>query len=397
MPRVPRHLSALALTSCLLPLAGCTIGTPERAPQAESGSAETPSASTPATEPLEITIAAAGDLLFHSPVNDNAALNAAAAGEGRAFDYRPQFAEISPLLTEADAAFCHLETPISWDNVNISTPGPYLIFNTPREAAMSIKEAGYDACDFASNHTLDQGLDGISATEDGVRTAGLGYAGPTMSKLDAGKAEMVDAGKATIGYLAYSYTLPNAGDVTYDIPEDAPWLAQAHWPTMEAEGILKHAQQARDDGADFVVVYLHWGLEYNQMPTDQQMDLAHDLLNSDLVDVVLGSHAHVIQPCEKINGKHVIYGMGNSISNQGPSQLAELPPSSQDGMIAQVTLKRAADGSVTSDFAYQPTWVDIDAGHIIRRVSPETNPDSWARTTQAVDALGGCDAKTISG
>lgn len=98
--------------------------------------------------------------------------------------------------------------------------------------------------------------------------------------------------------------------------------------------------------------------------------------------------------CEAINGKQVIYGMGNSLSNQGPSQDASLIPATQEGMLATFTLTRDAGGTVRTEMVYQPTRVDIP-GHVIRLVTPESRPETWQRATSAVDLLGGCGAVAV--
>src|SRR5699024_2898295 len=121
--------------------------------------------------------------------------------------------------------------------------------------------------------------------------------------------------EVTVAQLAYTYTIYNSGAPTTDVPPEAPWLAESLWPLTGAEGIIEDAEAARADGADFVVVSMHWGSEYWTDPTDQQRELAAQLLESDAVDLILGTHVHVIQPCEKINGKYVIYGLGNFLSN----------------------------------------------------------------------------------
>ncbi|WP_131105157.1 CapA family protein [Ornithinimicrobium sufpigmenti] len=362
-----------------------------------------------ADAPVAITIAASGDVLPHSWVNVSARIYAGSEDrsmyptDGASYDYTPMFADIADLVSGADLALCHLETPLSPDNTNLSYPNT-LSFNTPREMADALSGAGYDGCDFASNHTMDRGIQGVADTEQVLRGVGMGYAGPTAREDRAGRAEVYEVatdsgGVARVGHLAYTYTYPNSGSPTTYIPQEAPWLEQAHWPTLGSAGILEQAQAAREEGADFVVLSMHWGEEYQAQPTRQQRELAQDLLGSDAVDLILGTHVHVIQPCEQINGKHVIYGLGNSLSNQSPTTAASLRPETQEGMVALLTLSRDEQGAVSSSMAYQPTRVEIPPelapGHNIRLVSPQTHPESWERTVAAVDLLGGCDAEPL--
>lgn len=353
-------------------------------------------------EPLEITLAATGDILTHSRVNVTA--NRYAGGAEGTYDYAPMYAEVAPLLSAADLTLCHMETPLSPDNTNLSVPD-VLVFNTPHQMADALAGAGVDGCDFASNHTMDLGLSGLEATEQVIRDAGMGYAGPTAHEDRAGEAQVYDVpaedGTAQVAHLAYTYTYPNSGVPTTSVPGEAPWLESALWPLVGSEEILRQAQAARADGADFVVVSMHWGNEYQSQPTEDQTRIAHELLGSEAVDLILGTHVHVIQPCEKVNGKHVVYGLGNFLSNQSPDVASGLLPQTQEGMVAQFTLRRDEDGVVTTEMTYQPTRVDIrpwdmETGpHVIQPVSPETHPETWERTTATVDSLGGCDATAV--
>ncbi|GAA1168567.1 CapA family protein [Ornithinimicrobium humiphilum] len=378
-------------------------GTAAPAPQEPTdGETEEPAEPEPAEGPLEITLAATGDILAHSRLNLTA--NAYAGGVEGAYDYTPMFVDVGPLISAADLALCHMETPVSPDNTNLSIPDT-LSFNTPHQIVDALKGAGVDGCDFASNHTMDRGIAGVEATEQVLRDAGLGYAGPTAHEDRAGKAEVYEVptsegATARVAHLAYTYTYPNAGGPTTDVPGEAPWLVESSWPNLGAEGILEQASRARDEGADFVVVSMHWGGEYNAQPLDEQVQLAHALLESDDVDLILGTHVHVIQPCDRINGKHVAYGLGNFLSNQSPDTNVNLSAPTQEGMVATFTLRRDEAGTVTTQMQYQPTRVEIVPGaqpgpHVVRLVSPETYPETWARTTATVDALGTCEATPV--
>lgn len=332
-----------------------------------------------------VSIGAAGDILPHARVIENGQSNAAASGES-GYDFSPMFAQVTDALSEPDISMCHLETPLSADNSNLTAPRT-LVFNTPREMAGALAGAGFDGCDFASNHTFDQGLTGVSDTADVLADAGLEYAGPAATEEEAGSGAWYEVQDIAVAQFAYSYTLLNQGEPNTIVPEGAPWMEQYLWLERGAEGIIADAEQARDDGADFVVVSMHWGQEYQAAPTDQQRELATELLESEAVDLILGTHVHVVQPCEEINGRYVLYGMGNFLSNQSPSQDPNLLPGTQDGMIAQVELTRDEDGEVSSTLAVQPTFVNIQ-DHVIQPVSPESNPESYDRTISALTSLG---------
>jgi poly-gamma-glutamate capsule biosynthesis protein CapA/YwtB (metallophosphatase superfamily) len=181
-----------------------------------------------------------------------------------------------------------------------------------------------------------------------------------------------------VAHLAYSYTILNRGDPSTETPPGAPWLGAAMWPIQQAAGIIAAAHQARQADADVVVVSLHWGQEYNWTPTKDQTALAEALLGSPDIDLILGTHVHVVQPCQTVHDKLVFYGLGNSLSNQSSQVDSNLKPQTQDGMIATVTVSRDATGKVTDSATYQPTSVDLN-GHVIRLATKTGNPTTWNR------------------
>lgn len=347
----------------------------------------------PQTSPARIVIGAAGDILPHNRVVQNAAANA--GGDG--YDFGPMFADVAELISETDLALCHLETPLSVDNTNLAVPGT-LVFNSPREVATGLAEAGFDGCDFASNHTMDRGISGIAETEQVLADAGLGYAGPASQAEGAGEPAWYEVDGIRVAHLAYTYTLPNDWGPNTHVPADAPWLERNLWPAIGVEGITEDADEARAAGADFVVASMHWGGEYIAEPTTDQREIATALLESASVDLILGTHVHVVQPCERINDRYVLYGLGNFLSNQSPDTTnGALLPETQEGMVAQVTLSRDADGTVTSSLAVQPTRVQID-NHVIRLATPEQHATTYERTLSTLRSLGegSCDVTPLS-
>lgn len=387
--------ATLALSACGLvqrvddPVAApTTVESPAPTPPSVP---ETPTPEpTPTIEPVTVTIAAAGDILSHAPVNNTAARYAGGAtGE---FDYVPMFADVAPILSAADVALCHLETPLSIDNTGLTQRG-VLVFNTPHQMADALVEAGFDGCDFASNHTLDHGVSGLRDTIKVAEAAGLVMAGPTADPETSGQPGMHEAQGVSVAHLAYSYTAFNNWGPNSEVPGDAPWFADSMWPIIGAEGVKADAQAARDAGADIVVVSMHWGQEYVTAPTQDQREIARELLESEAVDVILGTHVHVIQPCETINGRTVFYGLGNFLSNQSPSTASSLRPETQEGMIATIAITRDSDGGLTQEVTYQPTRVQID-GHVVRLATPDQHAETFNRTVRTLGSLGegACDA-----
>lgn len=294
-----------------------------------------------------VTLAFAGDVLPHMPLSRKAAEYGRLVGQ--AYDYAPMFAAIRPVLESADLAICHMEVPLHPDG---EAPSGYPSFGAPPELVAGIRAGGYDGCSTASNHSLDRGRRGIDRLLDEMDTQGLGHNGTSRNpdQDGGGLATFYDMDGVRIAHLSWAY-----GFNGYSLPQDAPWAANL----IDTNRILMAAAKARLDGADLVVVSLHWGVEYRHDPTPFQEQVAQELTASPDVDLIIGHHAHVVQPISKVNDKFVVWGLGNQLSNQ--RQMA-----SRDGLTVKVHANRDAFGHwrVTSIDAV-PTFVDIATFRVI--------------------------------
>ena len=340
----------------------------------------------PSAEPKswQARLAFTGDLLSHTAVFRQAQAN---GGDELAYDYRPMFELVRETVSDADLAICHLETPLSPDNRGLSG---YPTFNAPGDLAAAIALVGYDGCSTASNHSLDQGIAGIDDTLELFDQAGLGHAGMARTALEAAIPRLYSVNGVTIGHLSYTYGLNGL-----ILPDDKPWAVHVN----SAEDILSEARVAIELGAEFVVLSIHWGAEYQIAPTAQQRALAKELLVGDEIDLIVGTHAHVIQPVERVGGNIVIYGLGNFLSNQSPQSCRSCPPESTDGVIVLVDLMEGESGDVeVAVVSAVPTWVDrrtfaiVDVGAALAADSmPELTrqlEQSWARTTTTLRSYG---------
>ncbi|MCY3889903.1 MAG: CapA family protein [bacterium] len=340
----------------------------------------------PSAEPQSwhARLAFTGDLLSHGPVFRQAQAN---GGEDLAYDYRPMFELVQDTLSDADLAVCHLETPLSPNNRNLSG---YPLFNAPGDLAVAIAHVGYDGCSTASNHSLDQGITGINDTLDLFDQAGLGHAGMARTALEGAIPRLYSVNGVTIGHLSYTYGLNGL-----ILPDDKPWAVDIN----SVQDILGEARAAIELGAEFVVLSIHWGAEYQVAPTSQQRSLAKELLAGDEIDIIVGTHAHVIQPVERLGGNLVIYGLGNFLSNQSPQSCRSCPPESTDGVIVLVDLVEGETGALdVAAISAVPTWVDrrtftiVDVGAALAAgTSSELTSQleqSWARTTATLRSYG---------
>jgi len=294
------------------------------------------------TAPRTFTIAAAGDVLIHGRVARVAALHG-----GGDYDFTSMLAPMEPWIGDADLAICHMEGTISADNTGLSY---YPLFVAPRQIAEAIAAAGWDTCSTASNHAVDAGWDGIVETLDMLDAAGVRHDGTARDE-DERLPGLYRANGVTVAHMSYTYGLNGLPK-----PSGKPWAVNV----IDAEAILADAAWARAQGAEFVIVSLQWGVEYTVSPTGPQLALAQTLTASPDVDLILGSHAHVVQPIDVVNGKVVVYGMGNHLSNQN-SSYGDTYYGTEDGLTVLVTVTEGPGGGfVSSGVEFVPTWVRLD-------------------------------------
>jgi poly-gamma-glutamate capsule biosynthesis protein CapA/YwtB (metallophosphatase superfamily) len=294
-------------------LAACTgDGAPSAEPSPSATETLSPTTTpTPTPKPRAFTLVGTGDVLLHERLWRQAERDAARTGNGT-LDFAPQLANIAPIVSAADLAICHLEVPLA------PREGPYQgypTFSGPPHVVGALAATGYDACSTASNHTLDQGAAGVKRTLDTLDAAGLGHAGSARTPAEAERTTILDVetaeGPVRVALLSYTYGF---NGIPY--PE-----GQTFWANeIDERSILADAATARQRGADVVVAALHWGTEYDHNPNAQQAKLAPRLIASPDIDLLLGHHAHVVQPIENVSGEWVVYGMGNLMANHAEPQ-----------------------------------------------------------------------------
>ena len=356
--------------------------TPPPTDGAPTSGAPTPGASaTLAPRPARsFTLVATGDIISHGAIAERAAT--AAEGTGSGWDFTPLFGRVRPILAGADLALCHLESPLSRHDDDLSFRGT---FRVPSTLADAIADAGYDGCSLASNHSLDSGPSSVTATLHHLRRVGLATTGMAEAADAAGPA-WYEPGGIRVAHLSVTDLLNGR-----DLPMDPPWMV----PHLDVDRVVTDARAARDAGAEFVVVSVHWGEEYRADPTDRQRTAGRRLLAAPEVDLVLGHHAHVVQPVERLDGDALAYGLGNFLTNQ-PGDAANpcrsCPQETQDGLIAWFQVRADDGGAAIVDAGYVPTWVDREHDHQVvpigvddpDHVDPEALAASAARTAAVV-------------
>ena len=339
----------------------------------------------PTPTPLPIatrTLLFSGDVLSHEPVI--AAAGQYGDGGEWPYDYRPMFADVAARVSRADLAICVLETPVSADNTGLAG---YPTFNAPRELPDALLDAGYDGCSTASNHSMDRGPAGIVTTLDEMDRVGLGHAGMARTADESEQPRIYDLDGVRVAHLSFTYGLNG-----FVLPADQPYLVDVN----DFNAIIAKAERARAAGADLVVLSIQWGNEYQRSPSDEQLVLADRLTSSGALDVIIGNHVHVVQPAAVVNDVPVVYGLGNSLSNQSDDCCRT---GTQDGVMFEVTVAgNAGSGYEVTGLAFAPTWVDRSTYTIIDLIAaledPALDPSvrsvyeaSFNRTVEAVHSL----------
>ena len=352
-----RHFGLISGPLALVLLAvGCS-GADDPGSASSSGP-PSPSTSTPTTptptpsptpRPRTFTLAATGDVLLHERLWAQARRD---AGDGAEMDFAPQLAGIEPVISAADVAICHLEVPLA------APGGPF---------------EGYPA--FSGPPQVATGLAGTP--QEAQRTSML----------------TVETEGAPVKLALLSYTFGFNG-IPY--PDGETWRSDE----IDEAGIVADAAAARADGADVVVAALHWGDEYVHEPNEVQRTLAPQLINSPDIDLLLGHHAHVVQPMQNVDGEWIVYGMGNLMANH-----AEPEGPKSEGLLTRFTFtENPGDGGFDVSVAeylplyqtYEPPVEVLDVVSALRTGDVGTAgkarlEQALARTTEVVESLGGAD------
>ncbi len=285
-------LAALFVVGCALGIRAALAPAPETPPVPEG--------------PARVSFVAVGDNLPEIEMAAYADAQAGETGDGD-YDYTPIYAPIRDYVQAADLAYVKQETHLGGDDIG---PKGYPSFNTTDQMADAIVDTGFDLVGSASNHSYDWGYFGANDHSRAVWNAQpVAFAGTASSAEEAEKIATVERNGITFALLDYTY-----GVNGYD-QEDLPDYAVSYMDKDRIEADVARAQEL----ADVVLVAMHWGTENLMEADDTQRDYAQFL--ADLgVDVVLGSHPHVIGPMTWLTGEGgnqtlVAYSLGNFTSN----------------------------------------------------------------------------------
>ncbi len=321
----PAAASASAAVSAIQAAAPAATASPEPSP-------------TPAPTPQVSTVrfSASGDNLIHSKIYQQAAEN---AKDGAAYDFSSCYENVAPFFANFDVNWINQESLVN----DTLPPSTYPCFSTPGECARTLYDIGFRVFSLSNNHTYDKGDAGIRATEafwssmpKDVVTTGL-WAGGS----DCDRIPLQEVNGVTIAYLSYTEQT-NGNRVSSDCPATVILTSQTD--------LIAHQVQLAAQQADFVVVGVHWGVEYSHARSDAQKALAQNLANWG-ADVIIGTHPHVLQDAEWLTAEDgrqtfVAYSLGNFLSTQRKAD-------TMAGAILTCTLQKTTDPDGTVSCAVE--------------------------------------------
>ena len=294
-------------------------------------------------EDTVINIVGIGDSLCHSQ-NFKDAYDS----ETGTYDFSPMFKNVTKYIENATVAVGNLETTLAGEERGYSG---YPTFNSPDELALDLKEMGIDILTTANNHCLDTGYNGLVSTLNTLDEYGIDHTGTSRSEEEQNTILFKDLEGIKTAFLCYTN-----GTNGIPIPSGRDYSVNL----IDKEFMKEQLEKAKEEGAELIVVSMHWGSEYRIKQTEEQEDVAEFLIKNG-ADIILGNHSHVPEPMEmkevtlddgsKREG-FVIYSMGNFFS-------AQTQEYTRDTLIVNVEVrKNGQTGEITIDKAnYTPVYV----------------------------------------
>ncbi len=294
-----------------------------------------------------VHISAVGDVMGHAPQLESAFDSAT-----NDYNFHSVFEDVKPILDEADLAMANLETTLAGPS------RPYIgypTFNTPDAMVDALIYAGFTTLITANNHSLDTHSEGLRRTVEVINEKGIDAVGTYASEPESRVLikEINGIKLAILGYTEHA----NGLEALYADSELENMIN-----LINEEQLIKDIEEANALEPDLIMSYMHWGQEYADEPNDFQVHYAN-LLTREGVDIILGSHPHVIQRAEMLevdgNESFVIYSMGNFVSNQRRETLGEGYEATEDGVIINFEIHKNQTTNETTIEAirFVPTWV----------------------------------------
>lgn len=309
-------------------------------------------------ELARVSFAVAGDVIPHE------AVRAAAAAEGPDVQgWTALFSDVTDVFQSADFGFVNMETPVAPNHSKGSKP---FMFDAPIALPQALKASGIKIVSFANNHVMDQGWAGFAETRDHLRETGLLFAGSGDTAAQTFQPVFTEASGIKVGWLGMTRWLN--GNRNPDAPDQPhvnffPYPGEAGGATGADEAQVLAAIKAARMQCDFLVVSIHWGIEYATAPRPEDVEMAHKMLDAG-ASVIVGHHPHVLQPVETYrtaDGRNTVifYSLGNFLSNQSRTYVDGLMPD-KDGDPRDELI--GLFSAVRQD--YGPAGIRVELGHV---------------------------------
>lgn len=250
-----------------------------------------------------------GGKLVKGTVVGDMMLGRSITNKGSKNNYKNMFSGVSDLWKDSDYVAGNLECVLLDNASDYEKNDKEIHINAETKTANVLKENGFTLVSLANNHLADFKAKGVVNTLDTLDKVGLKHVGAGRNLTEAAEYDIQEINGVKIATIAVS-------DI---IPKD--FAARDSKAGILTTKTLKYYQAVKDasEKADLVIANIHWGVEYGMTETEAQQQLARNLINWG-VDVVIGSHPHVLQPVEKYGDGIIFYSMGNFVFDQGWSR-----------------------------------------------------------------------------
>ena len=337
-------------------------------------------------EVAQVSFAVAGDVIPHEAVRAAAGAAVSAGDPTNSQGWGALLSDVADVFQRADFGFVNLETPVAPAHSHGSKP---FMFDAPVALLEGLKTSGIKIVSFANNHVMDQGWPGFTETREHLREEGLLFAGSGDTVEQQWQPVITEANGIKVGWLGMTRWLNGNRNPDKDDQPHVnffPYPGEAGGAPGADEAQVLAAVKAARAQCDFLVVSIHWGIEYAPAPRPEDVDIAHKMLEAG-ASVIVGHHPHVLQPVETYttqDGRYTVifYSLGNFLSNQSRTYVDGLMPDKdgdpRDEMIAQFS-------AVRKD--YGPAGIRVELGHVgILPVWGENNRNDIAagRTKTAI-------------
>lgn len=257
-------------------------------------------------EKYKLSLIMAGDMLVHDKIYNEARKNA----NNNGYDFKPMLTYIKDIVKDYDLAYYNEEVILGGTSIGLSS---YPAFNSPYEVGLDMIDTGFNMVSLATNHTLDRGIKAIENSLDFWNSTDVYTSGSYKTMEERNNIKIKERNNITYAMLNYTYGTngikrPNGYESYVNI-----WDMSNKNSYEEYKNVVKQDIENIRDKVDVLIVAMHFGEEYNFNTTWYQED-SSNFLSSLGVDIIIGTHSHVLGPIKWINNTLVIYSLGNFLS-----------------------------------------------------------------------------------